>query len=54
MNLNKRLFDVEVLYLLESAKTRPMKRKAAKLAKADDPARLAVGLPVREDGCPIC
>lgn len=50
-HLNKRLFDVEVLYLLEFAKTRRMKRNVAQLANAPDPAREAVGLPVGEDGC---
>lgn len=49
--LDKRLFDSQVLYLLEFANTRRMKRDVAILQNAPDLAREAVGLPLGEDGC---
>ncbi|MCU0541931.1 MAG: hypothetical protein MUE44_07025 [Oscillatoriaceae cyanobacterium Prado104] len=50
-HLNKRLFDSEVLYLLEFSRTRRMKRNPAILQAVPDPARTAVGLPLGEEGC---
>lgn len=48
--LDKPLFDSQVLYLLEFAGTRRVKRNAALLESVSDPARAAVGLPLGEDG----
>ncbi|WP_293337701.1 hypothetical protein [Microcoleus sp. CAWBG58] len=50
-HLNKRLLDIEVIYLIEFSRTRRMKRNAAILQSIPDPARQAVNLPVGEEGC---
>lgn len=50
-HLDKRLFDSEVIYLLEFSRSRRMKRNPDVLQEVPDPARTAVGLPVGEDGC---
>lgn len=44
--LDKPLFDSQVLYLLQFAGTRHIKRNAARLQNVPDPARVAVGLPL--------
>jgi len=49
--LDQRLFDSQVLYLLEFSRTRRVKRDAAVLENAPDPSRIAVGLPLGEEGC---
>ncbi|MBD2773826.1 hypothetical protein [Iningainema tapete] len=48
--LNRPLFDFEVLYLLEFARTRRVKRSPTILATIPDPGRDAVGLPLGEEG----
>jgi hypothetical protein len=48
--LNERLFDSQVLYLLEFSRTRRMKRNVEVLQNVPDPAREAVGLPLGEEG----
>jgi hypothetical protein len=48
--LNERLFDSEVLYLLEFSRTRRCKRNVAILQNIPDSARESVGLPLGEDG----
>lgn len=49
--LDNRLFDTQVLYLLEFSGTRRMKRDVTLLQDIPDPAREAVGLPLGKDGC---
>lgn len=48
--LDQPLFDSQVLYLLEFAATRRVGRNVALLENVPDPARVAVGLPLGEDG----
>lgn len=48
--LDQPLFDSQVLYLLEFAGTRHMKRNTALLQNVPDLARVAVGLPLGKDG----
>lgn len=48
--LDQRLFDSQVLYLLEFANTRRVKRNVAVLQNVPDPAREAVDLPLGEEG----
>jgi hypothetical protein len=49
--LDRPLYDFEVLYLLEFARTRRVKRSEALLAKVPDSIRGAVGLELGEEGC---
>ncbi len=46
LNLDQPLFDGQVLYLLEFAGTRRVKRNTALLSNVPDPARVAFGLPL--------
>ena len=48
--LDRPLTVAHKVYLDQFAETRRMKRDAAKTEKRDDPVRLAVGLPVGEEG----
>ena len=49
-HLDERLFDSQVLYLLEFSRTRRVKRDVSQLENAPDPAREAVGLPLGVEG----
>ncbi len=48
--LDKPLLEKHAAYLEKFANTRRMKRKAAVVAKLPDPVRIAVGLPVGNEG----
>ncbi|NET30958.1 MAG: hypothetical protein F6K19_03000 [Cyanothece sp. SIO1E1] len=49
--LDQRLLDAQVLYLLDFARTRHCKRDVQILQDVSDPAREAVNLPLGEEGC---
>jgi hypothetical protein len=49
--LDRPLYDFQVLYLLEFARTRRVKRNETMLAAIPDSLRDAVGLPLGEEGC---
>lgn len=49
--LDRPLYDFQVLYLLEFARTRRVKRNEAMLTAIPDSLRDAVGLPLGEEGC---
>ncbi len=52
--LDKPLFDSQVLYLLEFARARRIKRNVAVLQTVPDPARVAVALPLGQEGGLLC
>jgi hypothetical protein len=49
--LDRPLYDFQVLYLLEFARTRRVKRNVTKLTTIPDSTREAVNLPLGEEGC---